>query len=277
MIFPQEHGGQVTDDEAAADVILTRSRDEYKYLKDRYAVSRKTHVRMSGFVDRCIDANWFVLEPVLGKGVLRGRKPGARRTEFTEDDDEHLCQYIAEVLPEKGEGGRAGHFIYTDLMWRADQFGKYNWAQRYTQDSWCERYRKNQVRLDRRITEIVKENPPAPDGKGGTSPGESESLILMMLKNSSWMPRQTQTQNRRPTMTTTRFWPRKRVLSHKKKRKRKEGKNTQHGTSQTMNTTHAMRTTTKRRKKDKKCRMQNAGQHQPQPRAVKRLGAKVPH
>ncbi|KAF8261912.1 hypothetical protein EI94DRAFT_1833088 [Lactarius quietus] len=162
-----EHGGQVTDDEAAADVILTRSRDEYKYLKDRYAVSRKTHVRMSGFVDRCIDANRFVLEPVLGKGVLRGRKPGERRTEFTEDDDEHLCQYIAEVLPEKGEGGRTGHFIYTDLMRRADQFGQYVWAQRHTQDSWRERYRKNQLRLDRRITEIVKENPPAPDGKGG--------------------------------------------------------------------------------------------------------------
>jgi len=77
IIFRQEHGGQVTDDEATADVILTRSRDEYKSLKDRYAVSRKTHVRVSGFVDRCIYARRFVLVPVPGKGVP-GRIPGAR-------------------------------------------------------------------------------------------------------------------------------------------------------------------------------------------------------
>jgi hypothetical protein len=40
------------------------------------------------------------------------------RTEFTADDDEHLCRYIAEVLPDKGEGGRTGHLIYLDLIRR---------------------------------------------------------------------------------------------------------------------------------------------------------------
>jgi len=40
------------------------------------------------------------------------------RTEFTKDDDEQLCVYIAEVLPDIGEGGRTGHFIYADLMRR---------------------------------------------------------------------------------------------------------------------------------------------------------------
>jgi hypothetical protein len=44
------------------------------------------------------------------------------RTEFTDDDDDHLCQYIAEVLPEKDEGGRTGHFIYVDLMRRVSAF-----------------------------------------------------------------------------------------------------------------------------------------------------------
>ena len=29
-----------------------------------------------------------------------------------------MCHYIAEVLPENGEGGRTGHFIYSDLMRR---------------------------------------------------------------------------------------------------------------------------------------------------------------
>lgn len=49
--------------------------------------------------------------------ALLNQRPYSR-TEFTEDDDEHLCQYIADILPEKGEGGRTGHFIYTDLMRR---------------------------------------------------------------------------------------------------------------------------------------------------------------
>ncbi|KAI0255188.1 hypothetical protein BJV78DRAFT_1329928 [Lactifluus subvellereus] len=159
------NGGLITDDGDTADVILTTSRDEYKSLKDRYAVSRKTYVRLSGFVDRCIYSRRFQLAPIIEKGVP-GRKPGSRRTEFTEDDDEHLCQYIAEVLPDNNEGGRAGHFIYLDLMRRANEFGQYTWARRHTKDAWRERYRKNRSRLDKKIAEIVKENPPAPDEKG---------------------------------------------------------------------------------------------------------------
>lgn len=103
------------------------------------------------------------------------------RTEFTEDDDEHLCQYIAEVLPDEGEGGRTGHFIYADLMRRVgifyyefsdthsfqlDEFGQYKWAYRHPKDGWRERYRRNRDRLDKRIAQIVEKNPPPPDGKG---------------------------------------------------------------------------------------------------------------
>jgi hypothetical protein len=74
----QEHGGQVTDDVADADVILTRSRDEYKSLKDQYAISRKTHVRVSGFVDRCIEENDFVLAPIAARKGVPGRIPGSQ-------------------------------------------------------------------------------------------------------------------------------------------------------------------------------------------------------
>ena len=103
------------------------------------------------------------------------------RTEFTKDDDEHLCQYIAEVLPDKGEGGRTGHFIYADLIRRvgisyfkfsnthpfqADEFGQYKWAHRHPEGGWRERYRKNRDRMDKRIAQIVEESPPSPDGKG---------------------------------------------------------------------------------------------------------------
>ena len=44
------------------------------------------------------------------------------RTEFTPEDDERLCRYIAEVLPDKDEGGRTGHFIYADLLRRVGTF-----------------------------------------------------------------------------------------------------------------------------------------------------------
>ncbi len=103
------------------------------------------------------------------------------RTEFTKDDDEHLCQYLAEVLPDEGEGGRAGHFIYRDLIRRvgifhsefsdtypfqANDFGQYEWAHRHPESGWRERYRKNRDRMDQRIAQIVGGNPPPPDGKG---------------------------------------------------------------------------------------------------------------
>ena len=69
----QEQGGRITDDDDEADVILTISREEYISLKDKYAISWKTHVRLSGFVDRCINARRFQLAPIVEKGVP-GRK-----------------------------------------------------------------------------------------------------------------------------------------------------------------------------------------------------------
>ena len=73
----QEHGGRITHDDDDADVILTTSREEYISLKDKFAISRKTHVRLSGFVDRCINARRFQLAPIVDKGVP-GRKPISR-------------------------------------------------------------------------------------------------------------------------------------------------------------------------------------------------------
>jgi hypothetical protein len=72
-VLPQEHGGRITDDDNDADVILTISREDYISLKDKYAISRKTHVRLSGFVDRCINARRFQLAPIVEKRVP-GRK-----------------------------------------------------------------------------------------------------------------------------------------------------------------------------------------------------------
>ena len=76
--FSQEHGGRITNNDATADVVLTLSRDEYKSLKDRYAISQKTHVRMSGFVDRCLDSRRFQLAPPIAAKAMSGRRPGSR-------------------------------------------------------------------------------------------------------------------------------------------------------------------------------------------------------
>ena len=72
-VLRQEHGGRLAYDDNDADVILTISREEYIFLKDKYAISRKTHVHLSGFVDRCINARRFQLAPIVPERV-RGRK-----------------------------------------------------------------------------------------------------------------------------------------------------------------------------------------------------------
>jgi hypothetical protein len=54
----------------------------------------------------------------------------------------------------------------TNFPVQADEFGQYTWARRHTKDGWRERYRKNRRRLDERIADIVKRNPPVPDDKG---------------------------------------------------------------------------------------------------------------
>ncbi|KAI0261786.1 hypothetical protein BC834DRAFT_429644 [Gloeopeniophorella convolvens] len=160
-----QHGGQITHSDAQADVILVDTQEAYKLLKDKYAISNKTHVRLSGFVVRCIEARKFTLVPLVEKGIP-GRQLNQRRVSFTKEDDRHLCEYIAEVLPFKEEGGRTGHFIYQDLLRRAEEFSQYEWASRHTHSAWRERYRKNRRRLDEMIDQIVEENgPPAPDDK----------------------------------------------------------------------------------------------------------------
>ena len=64
---------------------------------------------------------------------------------------------------------RVGNFYseFSDTHpFQADQFGQYKWAHRHPKGGWRERYRKNRDRMDRRIAQIVENNPPPLDGKG---------------------------------------------------------------------------------------------------------------
>lgn len=40
---------------------------------------------------------------------------GFRRTQFTNADEEHLCEWIAAKIPYKETGGRTGNRIYQQL------------------------------------------------------------------------------------------------------------------------------------------------------------------
>src|ERR1700742_4310658 len=100
---------------------------------------------------------------------------------YTEEDDNHLVNYLAHRIPLKTHGGRFGHKIYKDLVLRVSipssthiyfpnsffqQTDLYPWAARHSWQSWLERYKKNANRLDPLIEEAVEENNIDPYGKG---------------------------------------------------------------------------------------------------------------
>ena len=106
-----------------------------------------------------------------------------RRTPFTEEDEERLCQWIATKIPYKETGGRTGNRLYQQLCEMVSPpkihklYGfltqcskvvdpEYAWVTRHTWQSWRERYKKNSVRLDNLIAAIVDQKKPAHGEKG---------------------------------------------------------------------------------------------------------------
>ena len=98
---------------------------------------------------------------------------------FTEDDDKSLCYYLARILPDKAAGGRLGLAVYKrlvdmvgtyvltrrlsslnqfifSLLCKATVGDSHAWGARHTAESWKERYKKNAIKFDKRIEDIVK-------------------------------------------------------------------------------------------------------------------------
>ncbi|KAG5644746.1 hypothetical protein DXG03_007875 [Asterophora parasitica] len=105
------------------------------------------------------------------------------RTQFTDEDEEHLCDWIAAKIPYKETGGRTGNRLYQQLCelvrgnicsinarfyaeFRQTNDPEYVWVSRHTWQSWRERYKKNAARLDAMIASIVDRKKPAPGEKG---------------------------------------------------------------------------------------------------------------
>lgn len=104
--------------------------------------------------------------------------------QFTEEDEEKLCEWIAAKIPYKEIGGRTGNRLYQQLcdlvchpffrlcipscLLPRFQAGEpeYAWVSRHTWQSWRERYKKNAERLDKVIGRIVEQKMPQRGEKG---------------------------------------------------------------------------------------------------------------
>ncbi|EIW60963.1 uncharacterized protein TRAVEDRAFT_46200 [Trametes versicolor FP-101664 SS1] len=160
-----KNGGFICKSEADADTIIVNP-VQVKALKDKYDFEHNIYVEPPSFVELCIHRGVYTHDRVLKK-PLGGRPPKGARTPFTDEDDQHLCEFLARRIPDKEAGGRNGRNTYIELVEKAQYAGLgYEWAARHTWESWKERYKKRFEIMDPIIDEIVRQNPPPADGKG---------------------------------------------------------------------------------------------------------------
>ncbi|KAK7463742.1 hypothetical protein VKT23_005678 [Stygiomarasmius scandens] len=151
----------------AARVILADPKTEvFNSLVKMFHHMPKKHIESIDWVNRCIERQEVIYTPLVYKNP-GGRKAGEERTQFTEDDEIKLCQWIASKIPHKSTGGRTGNKLYQQLVQMSGD-PAYSWVNRHTWQSWRERYKKNAERLDRHIDIIVNSTK--------MNPGEEKGL-----------------------------------------------------------------------------------------------------
>ncbi|EED80079.1 predicted protein [Postia placenta Mad-698-R] len=161
------HGGAVIDSEQDADTIVTQYA-AVELLRRKYWDSQTVFVEDAQFVQMCINTGRYeeLLHKPMRKG-MGGQSGGVSRVAFTAEDDMHLCEYIASVIPDQeADGGRFGREIYQRLVRSAEFFAQRKWALRHPWSSWQQRYKSRRQYLDPVIDRLVEENPPRADGKG---------------------------------------------------------------------------------------------------------------
>ncbi|KAL1952063.1 hypothetical protein VTO73DRAFT_1212 [Trametes versicolor] len=159
-------GGDPTASAQSARVILADpNTDIFNHLVKTYQGEAEKYVESYLWVKRCIDKGQVIYTPVVYKNP-GGRRPGEERTQFSRDDEQHLCDWIAAKIPYKETGGRTGNRLYQQLCEMGATDPEYSWVTRHTWQSWRERYKKNATRLDAKIAEIVEQKKPAHGEKG---------------------------------------------------------------------------------------------------------------
>ncbi|CAL1696051.1 unnamed protein product [Somion occarium] len=158
-------GGDPSASAQSARVILADPNTEvFQHLVKTYQGEPDKYVESYLWVKKCQERGVLSFTPVVYKNP-GGRRPGEERTQFTDEDEEHLCNWIAAKIPYKETGGRTGNRLYQQLC-EMSQDPEYSWVSRHTWQSWRERYKKNAFRLDNRIAQIVEEKKPALGEKG---------------------------------------------------------------------------------------------------------------
>ncbi|KAI5897677.1 uncharacterized protein SCHCODRAFT_02696332 [Schizophyllum commune H4-8] len=161
------HSGGVPDSPPeTARVILADPGDEsFKELIRKYEGDPAKYIEAFFWVQKCVEMGAIYYSPTAYKNP-GGRKPGDERTNFTEEDERHLCEWLAFKIPYKEAGGRTGNKIYQQLFDLAEHDPQYAWVTRHTWQSWRERYKKHAHRLDRVIESIVEHKKPMLGEKG---------------------------------------------------------------------------------------------------------------
>ncbi|KNZ73454.1 hypothetical protein J132_03218, partial [Termitomyces sp. J132] len=159
-------GGDPHASMQSARVILADPHTEvFGHLVKEYQGIPGKFIESYLWVKKCIEKSAVTYTPLVYKNP-GGRRPGEERTQFTEEDEGHLCNWIASKIPYKETGGRTGNRLYQQLCEQVDGDPEYAWVSRHTWQSWRERYKKNAARLDNIIATIVDQKKPAQGEKG---------------------------------------------------------------------------------------------------------------
>ncbi|KAJ8515265.1 hypothetical protein ONZ45_g7298 [Pleurotus djamor] len=159
-------GGDPTASMQTAKVVLADPNTEVfrNLVKVNQSSTDQQHIESYLWVKKCVEKNSIVYTPLVYKNP-GGRRAGEERTQFTDEDEEHLCKWIATKIPFKQTGGRTGNRLYQQLCDMGND-PEFAWVKRHTWQSWRERYKKNAARLDIRIQAIVDLKKPAQGEQG---------------------------------------------------------------------------------------------------------------
>ena len=103
----------------------------FQHLVKSYQGVPDKYIESYLWVKKCVEKGSVVYTPLVYKNP-GGRRPGEeyvwalklprplliqlnRRTQFTEEDEQHLCSWIAAKIPYKETGGRTGNRLYQQL------------------------------------------------------------------------------------------------------------------------------------------------------------------
>ncbi|KAJ3817936.1 hypothetical protein F5880DRAFT_1315823 [Lentinula raphanica] len=143
----------------SARVIIADSKTTvFGALVKHYQLTPHKYIESLDWVDKCIERQEVSFTPHVFKNP-GGRRAGEERTQFTEEDEQKLCEWIAAKIPFKSTGGRTGNKLYQQLC-EMRIHPEYTWVTRHTWQSWRERYKKNAVRLDKIVDSIVSTTKP---------------------------------------------------------------------------------------------------------------------